>query len=130
MYSDSPGSVRSVSRNEAAVSPVMGSSKFPKGPSMYGMHELFEQSNFIFVSVWLGRSLNAPILSLVAQQDPVEHLRRRKPWNRAFNSIALKRYEPAVGKRVMQFVEALKNQKGVVDLTEWINYFTCAQCSI
>ncbi|THH23115.1 hypothetical protein EUX98_g8060 [Antrodiella citrinella] len=84
----------------------MGATGMPKGP------------------MWLGRTLEPPILPLIAQQDTAEHLRRRKPWNRAFNTAALKGYEPVVAERVSQFVHVLKSQTGVVDLTQWINAYS------
>lgn len=48
-------------------------------------------------------------------------MRRRKPWNRAFNSSALKGYEEIIAKRAEQFVDALAKQ-GRVDLTKWFDY--------
>ena len=52
-------------------------------------------------------------------------MRRRKPWNRAFNTSSLKEYEPAIEKRVRQLVDALGERKGkVVDLAKWVSYFT------
>lgn len=62
---------------------------------------------------------------MIAQRDPVEHLRRRKPWNRAFNTASLKAYEPALASRVKQMVGILRNQIGVTDLAQWINFFRC-----
>ena len=56
-------------------------------------------------------------------RDPVEHARRRKPWNRAFNSAALKDYQPKIAHRASQLVEELTKQSGVVDLSLWISWF-------
>jgi cytochrome P450 len=62
----------------------------------------------------------------------VKHLQQRKPWNRAFSSIALKEYEFIVAKRARQFIGCLENlvhgsnhREGVVlDMGKWLNYFT------
>ncbi|THH30119.1 hypothetical protein EUX98_g4052 [Antrodiella citrinella] len=93
-------------RDVTAIAPLMGPNGLPKGP------------------MWIGRTMGPAVLPLVAQQDAAEHLRRRKPWNRAFNTAALKGYEPVVAERVSQFAHALKNQIGVTDLAQWINYFS------
>lgn len=85
------------------IQPVL---TWPKGPGMKG------------------RSMHQNPLPLISLQDPAEHARRRKPWNRAFNSAALKEYQPTVAKRVAQLVETLQAQEGETDLAEWISYFT------
>ena len=40
------------------------------------------------------------------------------------NTTALKEYEPIVAKRAAQLVERVGEQKGVLDLAQWISYFT------
>ena len=62
--------------------------------------------------------------SLIAEPNPHEHARRRKPWNRAFNSSALKGYEEIIIKRANMLYEGLAAQKGEVDLGKWIGYFS------
>ncbi|THH30118.1 hypothetical protein EUX98_g4053 [Antrodiella citrinella] len=93
-------------RDVSAVAPLMGASGMPKGP------------------MWVGRCLLIPELPLIAQQDSAEHLHRRKPWNRAFNTEALKAYEPVVAERVTQFVHILKGKIGVADLAQVLNAFS------
>ncbi|KAI0772249.1 cytochrome P450 [Irpex lacteus] len=88
------------------ISKMMGTGGFPKAP---------------------GRSaaaLNPPVNSLIMYRDPVEHARRRRPWNRAFNSAAVKEYHPRLAHRVAQLADCLANQNGVVDLSTWISWFT------
>lgn len=65
------------------------------------------------------------IRALISVRDIAEHTRRRKPWNRAFSSGALKGYEEILGRRVQQFVTMLEQRTGPVDLAEFISYFTC-----
>ncbi|PSR70846.1 hypothetical protein PHLCEN_2v13287 [Hermanssonia centrifuga] len=96
-----------LSFNDAnAVSAIMGSHGLPKGPN------------------WGGRLFHNPIRSLIAIQDPREHLIRRKPWNRAFNTGSLKELQPLLAARVGQLVESVGKQEGVVDLSAWISFFT------
>ena len=57
-------------------------------------------------------------------RDPHEHFLRRKPWNRAFNVTAIKEFQPYLTARVGQLVDHIGLQKGVVDLSKWIGYFT------
>ena len=84
----------------------MGTTGCPKGPN------------------WRARAMHPPVYSLITQRDPVEHARRRKPWNRAFNSTALKEYEPIVTRRASQLLEGVASKKGVLDLAQWISFFT------
>ena len=51
--------------------------------------------------------------------------RRRRPWNRAFSGTALKEYNPMIQTRVQELGDALAARRGqVVDLAEWIGFFT------
>ncbi|KZP29270.1 cytochrome P450 [Athelia psychrophila] len=92
-------------RDAAAVNPMMGSQGLPKGP------------------VWNGRDPQRKADSLIMISGP-EHTRRRRPWNRAFNSEALKGYEEIIEKRATQLVQTLNNQVGSTNLAMWISYFT------
>ena len=87
----------------------MGGHGLPKGP------------------LWEGRvgPRARSLPSLITLSGP-EHARRRKPWNRAFNSTALKGYEEILEKRIVQLANLLDNQSssGEVDLAQCISYFT------
>lgn len=72
-----------------------------------------------------GRSMHQNPLPLISVQDNAEHARRRRSWNRAFNSMALKEYQPTVARRVSQFAQVLQAQEGVTDLAQWVSYFAC-----
>lgn len=61
---------------------------------------------------------------MISLRDPVEHSRRRRPWNRAFNTEALKGYEEIIETRATQLLDHLAKQEGVVDLSKWLSYFT------
>ncbi|KAI0345507.1 cytochrome P450 [Trametopsis cervina] len=92
-------------RDASAILPLLGPNGMPKGPGMKG------------------RGFHEPA-ALIACSDPKEHTRRRRPWNRAFSTPALKDYQPIVARRVSQLVEGLQNQHGTVDLSQWISFFT------
>ena len=66
--------------------------------------------------------MGTPIPPLVGVRDSVEHAKRRRTWNRGFNSTAIKQYEPAVYERVSQLLETVM-QHGRVDLGEKLGYF-------
>ncbi|KAI0643598.1 high nitrogen upregulated cytochrome P450 monooxygenase 2, partial [Trametes meyenii] len=86
---------------------VLGVSTLPKGPK------------------WINQTMAySDQASLIAESNPHEHARRRRPWNRAFSTAALKGYEEIIGRRVTQLVDALSAQKGAVDLGKWIDFFT------
>lgn len=74
-----------------------------------------------------GRNLHQPILPLIAIKDPVDHLQRRKAWNRGFSTAAVKEYEPTAIKRAGELLDALRTagREGAVDLAQWISFFAC-----
>lgn len=62
---------------------------------------------------------------MVAQRDPVEHQRRRKPWSRAFNTAALKNYEDIIVKRSRELIGQFDKRLGtVLDLNDWMGFFS------
>lgn len=74
---------------------------------------------------WAGRALHPDLPALIIIRNHAEHMRRRKAWNRAFNTSSLKGYEPVIEKRARQLVDALSARKNqVVDLAEWVSFFT------
>ncbi len=82
-------------------------------------------SRYDRTSDWAGRTLHPDFPSLIIIRNHAEHMRRRKAWNRAFNTTSLKGYEPVIERRVRQLVDALIERKNqVVDLAEWISFFT------
>ncbi|KZP14951.1 cytochrome P450 [Athelia psychrophila] len=91
-------------RDAAVVNPMMGSPGLPKGP------------------VWKGRAPARKAKMLITLSGP-EHAHRRHPWNKAFNTEALKGYEEIIQKRANQLVDALGKQVGPTNLAMWIGYF-------
>ncbi|KAH9897745.1 high nitrogen upregulated cytochrome P450 monooxygenase 2 [Cubamyces lactineus] len=90
----------------AAIHPLMGTTGLHKGPQ------------------WGARAATQAVPPLIAISDPKEHLRRRKPWNRAFNMVSLKDFEPLVSNRTRQLVDLLGSKKGEVNLSKWFSWFT------
>lgn len=75
--------------------------------------------------MFFGRNLWPSPPPLIAFRDPAAHLKRRKPWNRAFSTTSVKEFEPIIQHRVQQFVDALAERQGqVLDLAAWVSYFT------
>ena len=80
---------------------------WPKGPGMKG------------------RSMHQNPLPLISLQGTAEHARRRKPWNRAFNTNGIKEFMPTIQSRVQQLAEHLGEREGqAIDLAEWLSFFT------
>jgi cytochrome P450 len=77
---------------------------------------------------WDGRvPENREVRPLLALRDPEEHARRRRAWNRAFSTVALKDYELLIDARIRQFVEILTTKLGTpVDLSSWLGWLTYA----
>ena len=89
--------------------------------------------------VWKARTPNEKgVQSLIALRRVHEHARRRKPWSRAFNTNAIKGYEPIVHKRALQLVSILERKSAsraqfdgatitedqALNLAGWLSYFT------
>ena len=69
--------------------------------------------------------MHPPIPPLIGIRDPAEHARRRRPWNRAFNTNGIKEFMPTIQSRVQQLAEHLGEREGqAIDLAEWLSFFT------
>ena len=85
--------------------------------------------------MWDSRRNPNGVCTLIAIRDPQEHARRRKPWNRAFNTISVKGYEQILIRRALQLVGELEKRAQVkggplesaVNLAEWMKFFTSAR---
>ena len=116
-----------VSINDAScITPLLGALGCPKGPSELHLHgcriDNCTQRRHV---VFNGRHLWPKIPSVIGFRDPAIHQQRRRPWNRAFNTAALKEYQPKLQARLQQLVDALEERQGqVVDLAQWIGFFT------
>lgn len=78
-------------------------------------------------AVWDGRSKPDGVKSLIVIRDQKEHIRRRKPWNRAFSMSAMKDYEPALQKRASQLMRELEKKATIgdpINLRDWMTSFT------
>ena len=73
---------------------------------------------------WEARTATQSVPPLIAITDPKEHLRRRKPWNRALNVASLKDFEPFVAHRAEQLVSRLSVQEQTTNLARWFGWFT------
>ncbi|EGN94651.1 hypothetical protein SERLA73DRAFT_187691 [Serpula lacrymans var. lacrymans S7.3] len=94
-------------RNVDAVLPVLGTSGLPKGP------------------FWTNRNPKGSTNALIMQRDPVEHARRRRPWNRALSTASLKDYEESIVLRSRELLDALGKRQGqVMDMSMWMTFFT------
>ena len=77
------------------------------------------------ILVWDGRiPAHEKVKPMIALRDPREHTRRRRPWNRAFSTTALKGYEIIISQRSSQLVVGLADQSGTLDLSKWLGYFS------
>ncbi|TFK89225.1 high nitrogen upregulated cytochrome P450 monooxygenase 2 [Polyporus arcularius HHB13444] len=72
----------------------------------------------------VGISLSDKLVPLMGIQDPAEHARRRRPWNRGMSQAAVKEYEHVFADRVHLLVRRLEEQPGKADLAKWIEYLT------
>jgi cytochrome P450 len=63
--------------------------------------------------------------NLLISLDPFEHSKRRRVWDRAFTSAAVKSYDPMLHARVSQFVDQLELRVGqTLDISDWLGFLT------
>ena len=72
---------------------------------------------------WEGRQADYENPTLIGSPDPTSHAQRRRLWNRALSSAALKEYEETLAKRVTDLYELLSTQKDVIDMNLWFGWF-------
>ncbi|KAH9932046.1 high nitrogen upregulated cytochrome P450 monooxygenase 2 [Epithele typhae] len=95
-----------VDQQPSAIQTLLGTAGLHKGPQ------------------WDGRVATQSVAPLIAIKDPKEHLRRRKPWNRALSVASVKDFEPFVTHRAQQLLKVLPEQHGPVNLAQWFSWFT------
>lgn len=74
--------------------------------------------------MWTGVNFHNPNPALISLRDTSLHQTRRKPWNRAFSTLATKEYQPIIIRRAVQLVDRLAEHKGAtIDLAQWFGFF-------
>ena len=110
-----------------AIKPVLGAGGLPKGPCKSLSVCFVPPLNTLSqnAAVWYNRAADGHSPSLIATQDTVEHKRRRKTWDRAFSTAAIKNYEEIVVRRARQLVEQFEKHAGQdIDLSTWMSFFS------
>ena len=114
-------------REVSLVGPLLGASGVPKSACELLLISYLPSFNLALYSyllaVFKATSLSEANVHLVGIQDVNEHAYRRRAWSRGLAPAALKDYEHIAATRVLQLVNALGRQKGVVILGHWFNYF-------
>ncbi|KIM78409.1 hypothetical protein PILCRDRAFT_11126 [Piloderma croceum F 1598] len=110
-----------------AIKPVLGAGGLPKGSckslSVFFVPRLDTLSQN--APVWYNRVADGQPSSIIGTQDPVEHKRRRKTWDRAFSTAAIRNYEEIVVRRARQLVEQFEKRAGQdIDLSTWMSFFS------
>jgi cytochrome P450 len=75
---------------------------------------------------WYAGSAHIGAASTHTCRDKEEHKRRRKAWDHAFNSKALREYEPRLDRHALALMSRLKEQakQPSVRFTNWVNYYS------
>jgi len=62
--------------------------------------------------------------SVVGQRNPVEHKRRRRTWERALNTTAIRNYDEVIMRRARELLEQFEKRAGEeIDLSMWMSHF-------
>lgn len=80
---------------------------------------------------YVAHNIPGSIPNIATIPDVDSHRERRKLWNRAFTTSALKDYQPMVAARVLQLDDELSKRAAKIDegskpvnLAEWMAFFT------
>ncbi|KAJ5772307.1 hypothetical protein N7520_002836 [Penicillium odoratum] len=66
-----------------------------------------------------------PRVSLQTDRDKASHARRRKVWDQAFSSQALRDYEPRVAYYSAKLIQAIEKDIGKpMNMTKWFNFYS------
>ena len=67
--------------------------------------------------------------NLLAMSPGEAHTRRRRLWNRGLSNEALQDYEAIIARLAAALVQGIRQSTdGTLDITAWINYFSCVLC--
>ena len=84
--------------------------------------ELVANNQIHCQSAWRGRTLWGLDISLIMVSGE-KHAVKRKPWNRAFSTPALKGYEDIISRRAEQLVRLIASHS-TIDLGVCLSWFT------
>ncbi|KAI1017281.1 hypothetical protein LB505_002027 [Fusarium chuoi] len=70
-------------------------------------------------------NIEQPAISLHMSRDKNDHSRRRRAWDRAFSSKALRDYEPRVVKYTSQLLDRLEETQDIpIDIAKWFKFYS------
>ncbi|KAF5565300.1 pisatin demethylase cytochrome P450 [Fusarium napiforme] len=70
-------------------------------------------------------NIEQPAISLHMSRDKNDHARRRRAWDRAFSSKALRDYEPRVVKYTSQLLDRLEQTQDIpIDIAKWFKFYS------
>lgn len=110
-----------------AVLPVLGPNGLRKGPCklLRTFPLRLAPSSKIQTTDWYNRVPKGVPGGVITLQDPAEHKDRRRIWDRAFNTSAVKIYEEVVVDKTRELVEQLERRAGQeIDFSRWMSYFS------
>ena len=76
---------------------------------------------------WDARRIPGTYRSIISIRQVHVHADRRKVWNRAFNTLSIKDYEPVLERRALQLIERLEayaQNHEAIDLKDWMSFFS------
>ncbi|KAH7163788.1 cytochrome P450 [Fusarium sp. MPI-SDFR-AT-0072] len=70
-------------------------------------------------------NIEQPAISLHMSRDKNDHSCRRRAWDRAFSSKALRDYEPRVAEYTSQLLDRLEQSQGArIDIAKWFKFYS------
>ncbi|KAG6180600.1 hypothetical protein E4U36_004717 [Claviceps purpurea] len=70
-------------------------------------------------------NIEQPAISVHMTRDKDDHTRRRKTWDKAFSTKALRDYEPRVAKYTNLLLQRIEEHQGIpFDASKWFNFYS------
>ncbi|CZR49867.1 uncharacterized protein FPRO_16074 [Fusarium proliferatum ET1] len=86
-------------------------------------HAIHSNNSLCNKGLWY--NIEQPAISLHMSRDKNDHSGRRRAWDRAFSSKALRDYEPRVVKYTSQLLDRLDQSQDIpIDIAKWFKFYS------
>jgi cytochrome P450 len=74
---------------------------------------------------WSNRDPDGHLPSVLTTIDPVQHKQRRRTWDRAFSTAAIKNYEDIIVRKTRELLDHFEKRAGEqIDFSMWMRHFS------
>ena len=113
-----------------AVHPILGAGGLQKGHCKFPCahpHPFVSCLNIpnLNTADWSNRDPGGHLPSLLTTIDPVQHKQRRRTWDRAFNTAAIRNYDEIIIRKTRELLDQFEKRAGQqIDFSMWMRHFS------